>query len=242
MNAFKKTDLNKILFLDIETVPQESSFNNLDKETKELWEEKSKKFCRENLSAEEVYNRAGILAEFGKIICISAGYIKIINKKRQLRIKTFSSDNEKEILEGFTALVKKHFNKADTYMCAHNGKEFDFPYIARRCLINGVALPENIDTRNVKPWDVKHFDTLDLWRFGDFKNYTSLKLLTKILNIDSPKDDIDGSQVYKVYWEEKNLKRIVEYCQKDVIAVAQVFLKFREEKLLEKEEIVILEK
>ena len=155
-----------------------------------------------------------------------------------MRVKSFFGDDEKEILEGFKNLLDSHFNRNEHVLCAHNGKEFDFPYIARRMIIHRIELPNKLNLFGKKPWEIPHLDTMELWKFGDYKHYTSLKLLTSILGIPSPKDDIDGSEVAKVYYEEKNLDRIVTYCEKDTIAVAQLLLRFNNEELLEEFHIV----
>jgi len=216
-----------ILFIDIETVPQSPSMNLLDPRMQELWDKKSKFFRSAEETASEVYGRAGIYSEFGKIICISVGFIRELSPV-SFRLKSFFGNDEKELLKGFTAMLAKFSaTKKEPLLCAHNGKEFDFPYIARRMVINGMTVPALLDNAGKKPWEVHLLDTMDLWKFGDFKNYTSLELLTTILGIESPKDDIDGSMVAKVYYEDNDLERIVRYCEKDVLAVAQVLLRFR---------------
>jgi DNA polymerase elongation subunit (family B) len=233
-----QVNLDNVLFLDIETAPQNSSFDSLDENMKALWERKSASF-RKDLpeTPETLYARAGIYAEFGKIICISVGFVKKENKVNVLRIKSFFGDDEKKILQDFTALLDTFYNRKEALLCAHNGKEFDFPYIARRLLIHGLKLPMLLDIAGKKPWDVLLLDTMDLWRFGDYKSYTSLDLLAAVFNIPTPKDDIDGSMVGAVYWQEKNLLRIVSYCQKDVVTVVKVFLKFKLEPPLDDEHI-----
>jgi 3'-5' exonuclease len=213
-----------ILFLDIETVPAVSSYNMLDKPFQGHWDKKSKQFRGEEQKADEVYNRAGIYAEFGKIICISVGLIKEKNPF-SFRLKSFYGDDEKSLLSEFSAMLAKFSKNKEALLCAHNGKEFDYPYIARRMIINCMIIPDILDNAGKKPWEVKLLDTLDLWKFGDYKSYTSLDLLTAILNIPSPKDDIDGSMVARVYYDEQDIGRIVRYCEKDVLAVAQVLLR-----------------
>jgi 3'-5' exonuclease len=213
--------LENILFLDIETVPQKENWQDVSETTRELFEQKTLYQRKEELTAEDFYERAGIWAEFGKIICISVGFFTPNQKERQLRVKSFYEDDETQLLIEFKNLLESHFNRNEHLLCAHNGKEFDFPYIARRMIINRVELPKKLNLFGKKPWEIPHLDTMELWKFGDYKHYSSLKLLTSILGIPSPKDDIDGSEVAKVYYEEKNLKRIVEYCEKDTIAVAQ---------------------
>ncbi len=214
-----------ILFLDIETVPSSSSFDELDPVFQNLWEKKSKQFRTEDQSPADVYERAGIYAEFGKIICISVGLIKEKNPVR-FRLKSFYGDDEKALLTEFAVMLIKFSKNREALLCAHNGREFDYPYTARRMIINNVTIPDILDNAGKKPWEVKLLDTLDLWKFGDYKSYTSLALLTSSLGIASPKDDIDGSMVGGIYHNEHDIKRIVKYCEKDVLAVAQVLLRF----------------
>ncbi|SHI85470.1 hypothetical protein SAMN04488096_105110 [Mesonia phycicola] len=233
----KKLKLENILFLDIETVPEYEKFEELSKEKQQLWEDKSKYQRKEDFTPAEFYNRAGIWAEFGKIVCISVGYFTFKNQQRTFRTTTFQGEEQKLLIE-FKNLLGTYFNKPAHLLCAHNGKEFDFPYIARRMLIHGIALPEKLNLFGKKPWEVPHLDTLEMWKFGDYKNFTSLKLLTHILGIPSPKEDIDGSQVRDAFYVEKSIKRIVSYCERDVVAIAQIILKFRQEELLQKPEIV----
>ena len=230
--------LNNILFLDIETVPQEENWNSLSKTTQELFEQKTQYQRKEEFTAEEFYERAGIWAEFGKIICISVGYFVDVENDKQLRITSFFCDDEHKLLTDFKVLLDKHFAKKTNILCAHNGKEFDFPFIARRMIVHQIELPKKLNLFGKKPWEVPHLDTLELWKFGDYKHYTSLKLLTNILGIPSPKDDIDGSEVAKVYYKEKDIQRIVTYCEKDTIAVAQILLRFNNENLLKEENII----
>lgn len=232
-----KLNLENILFLDIETVPQTHYFSDLDDTSQQLWEVKSQYQRDEETSAEDFYPRAGIWAEFGKIICISVGYFKNHGDKRTFRVTSFHGD-ELKILQDFKNLIVSHFSQANHLLCAHNGKEFDFPYIARRMIIHGMDLPYKLNLFGKKPWEVPHLDTLELWKFGDYKTYTSLKLLTHVLGIPSPKDDIDGSQVYDVFYEKNDLDRIIVYCEKDTVAVAQILLRLRGEDLLVEDEII----
>lgn len=222
-----------ILFLDIETVPIEHRFKDLDDEWKSLWNKKSAWLQRDELTAEDVYDRAGIYAEFGKIICISAGVIRQIDGIKKFRVKSYFGDDERQILSEFADMLNAHFNDQNFYLCAHNGKEFDFPFIARRMIVNDIRLPELLQMAGKKPWEVTHLDTMQLWKFGDYKHYTSLALLTKLFNLPSPKNDMDGSDVARVYYEENDLPRIVKYCENDVLAVAQLYLKFGNHKLIE---------
>lgn len=214
-------DFSKILFLDIETVSQEKEFDMLSEQMQKLWAKKAEQLNRDNdeLTPADVYERAAIYAEFGKIICISVGFF---NGDR-FRLKSFYGHDEKTILNDFAAML----NRASfTTMCAHNGKEFDFPYIARRMMVNGIVIPDILQVAGKKPWETSFIDTMELWKFGDYKNYTSLELLCAILNIPTPKDDINGSEVGKVYWQENDLERIKTYCQKDVLAIAQLMRRY----------------
>ncbi len=226
-----------ILFLDIETVPQQTSFNDLDETAQQLWEQKTQYQRKDEFTAEEFYDRAGIWAEFGKIICISAGFFNLKGDLRNFRVTSFHGEEE-TILKDFKNLLESHFNRPHHLLCAHNGKEFDFPYIARRMIINGMTLPSKLNLFGKKPWEVPHLDTMELWKFGDYKTFTSLKLMAHVLGIPSPKDDIDGSQVRDVYYEEADTDRIIQYCEKDTVTVAQIFLKLRNEAILEDDEIL----
>ena len=228
-----KINFENVLFLDIETVPETEFYNDLSEEKQELFALKTQYQRKEEQTPEEFYEKAGIWAEFGKIVCISVGYfINFKTPDRKFRVTSFFGD-EVKILEDFKNLLDLHFNKPAHLLCAHNGKEFDFPYIARRMIIHQIKLPEKLNLFGKKPWEIPHLETMELWKFGDYKHYTSLKLLTSILNIPSPKDDINGSEVGGVYYKEKNIARIVTYCEKDTIAIAQLLLRFNNEPLIE---------
>jgi len=232
----KKLNLENILFLDIETVPETEYFSDLDETKQELWEAKSRYQRKEEFTAEEFYDRAGIWAEFGKIICISVGYFHFSGDIRAFRVTSFYGE-ETKLLKEFKNLLISHFSQSRHLLCAHNGKEFDFPYIARRMIIHGIELPYKLNLFGKKPWEVPHLDTLELWKFGDYKNYTSLKLLTNVLGIPSPKEDIDGSEVYGTYYKENDLDRIIRYCERDTVAVAQILLRLKGDPLLAESEI-----
>lgn len=233
--------LYHILFLDIETVPQHPSYEFMPFEWQALWNKKTEALLRnrEDETSESIYPRAGIYAEFGKIICISCGVLQGSGENKKMIIKSFAGDNEKLVLHEFSEMLKKWAGNEPRYLCAHNGKEFDFPYLCRRMIINGLPLPSTLNCSGKKPWEVPHLDTMELWKFGDFKSYTSLNLLAHTLGIPTPKDDIDGSRVWEVYWKEKNLPRIVSYCQKDVITVAQIYLRLNNDTLIATENIEI---
>lgn len=223
--------IEKVLFLDIETVPQVGNWQHLDEPTQNLWDKKTRLQRKDDFTAEEFYKqRGGIMAEFGKIICISVG---IIEKSEKIIIKSFYGDDEKQLLEEFGEIFNRP-KLRDVILCAHNGKEFDFPWIARRFLINGMHPPKPFQLFGKKPWEIQHLDTMELWKFGDYKSYVSLELLANVFGIPTPKDDIDGSMVASIYYIEKDLFRIVQYCEKDVLTLANVFRRMRQENLLQK--------
>jgi len=229
--------LSQFLFLDIETIPQVYKFADLSPEKKKLFEKKVRYRLNDENTVEDLYQQAGIWAEFGQIIVISVGFF-VKDDGSEFRMKSFASGDEKELLQNFSSLLNtKYFRRKDLKLCAHNGKEFDFPYIARRMIINGIELPEQLRVFGKKPWETSFCDTMELWRFGDHKHYTSLELLTHILDIPSPKTDIEGKDVARVYYEEKDLLRIRNYCENDVLAVAQIILRYMGKELLDKNNI-----
>jgi len=234
-------NFNNILFIDIETVSQFETYHHLSEDWKEMWDLKAGIINRnkEEETSETSYPRASIYAEFGKIICVSCGCIQGFGEDRKLVVKSYWGDNEIKLLTEFADMLQKWSGDAEKYLCAHNGKEFDYPYLCRRMVINGIEIPEALKISGRKPWEVRHLDTMEMWKFGDYKSFTSLKLLAKVLGIPSPKDDIDGSMVNSVYWVEKNLERIVEYCQKDVATLAQILLRFHCEPLIKPENISV---
>lgn len=230
-------NFEKILFLDIETVPMVPDYNQLPEKFKKLWDKKAERLKKEeNDTPDILYGRAGIYSEFGKIICISVGFMK----NREFRIKSFYGDDELILLKEFSELLEKYYNSRDHLLCAHNGKEFDYPYIARRMLINGLPLPGILNIAGKKPWEVAHLDTMELWKFGDYKNYTSLELLTAVFGIDTPKEDIDGSMVAEVYYNENDLERIVKYCQRDTLTVAQLLLCYLGKPKIKEQDIIFV--
>jgi len=239
MSALLALDLTKILFLDIETVPMVATYGELDDSLHQLWNDKAAKLASAEETPETLFERAGIYAEFGKIICISVGVFNLREGgKREFRLRSFFGDNEKILLQDFSDMLNRHFNRTDHILCAHNGKEFDFPYIARRMVINRLPVPKILDMVGKKPWEVQHLDTMELWKFGDRKSFTSLKLLTHVLGIPTPKTDIEGKDVARVYYVEKDLDRIERYCKRDTLAVAQVLLRFRNEEILTEDQII----
>ncbi len=235
--------IENLFLIDIETVSGVPNFHLLNDEWKELWTEKILKNLPSDTTAEDYYpKRAAILAEFAKVVCISTGYFKKENNQWQLRIKSFYSENEKQVLESFTKMLEQLHSKNSRWIfTGHNIKEFDIPFLSRRMLVNNITIPPYIDFQNMKPWDTPVLDTLHLWRFGDYKHYTSLKLLAATLGVPSPKDDIDGSKVGEVFWIEKNLERIAIYCQKDVATVGNVILRFKNLPLLTEEQIIFVD-
>lgn len=231
----EQLDLGNVLFLDIETVPQYPKYDDMDDRFKALWDKKAMRIKREEEETPvTLYPRAGIYAEFGKIVCISVGFFN----GAEFRVSSFYGKDEEKILRDFANMLNKFYDEPQFLLCAHNGKEFDFPYIARRMIVNKVHLPKLLNIAGKKPWEIQHLDTMELWKFGDFKNYTSLELLTALFGIPTPKDDINGADVWKVYWLDDDVERIKVYCQKDVISLAQLLKAYRLEPLLTDDQIV----
>jgi 3'-5' exonuclease len=233
-----KIDIGRVMCLDIETVSQQASWTELDERWKYLWAKKAQYLSKEPMPPEDLYERAGIYAEFGKIICISVGIFLRNGNEWQMKLKSFYGDNEALLLEEFGQMVSRWDADNNKLLCAHNGKEFDFPYIARRCLVNSVPIPHILDNAGKKPWEVCLLDTMELWKFGDFKSFTSLELMSAALNVPTPKDDINGSMVGEVYWKQKDLERIRIYCQKDVVTVGQLLLRFKNEPIMQEHQIL----
>jgi len=233
--------LKQLLFIDIETVPVQPEFKNLTIDLQKLFANKTRNY-KTDLPLDELYlQKAGILAEFGKIVCIGLGYLTGKNKDYQMRVTGIANEDEQALLKAFLKLLNKSFNNVNKFnFCGHNIKEFDIPYICRRILVKGLPLPEVLNISGLKPWEVNHVDTLNLWKFGDRKHYTSLNLLAHLLKIPTPKSDIDGSDVARVFWQDGDLNRIVRYCKKDVVTVAQVMMRFKQLPLLNENQIIIL--
>ncbi|TVR39415.1 MAG: 3'-5' exonuclease [Cryomorphaceae bacterium] len=232
---------DRILFIDIETVPQYYTFEELSPEMQQLWADKTRFFQqREEKTPDEVYERAGVYAEFGKVVCISMGYLHHTAGEKKFRVTSFSGKDERVLLEEFADLMSGRFSGSNYLLCGHNIKEFDIPYLCRRMLVLGIPLPDLLDLSGKKPWEVPHLDTLELWKFGDYKHYTSLNLLTHIFGIPTPKDDISGADVARVYYEEDDLEKIVRYCEKDVLAVAQLLLRMKGEPPIAEKNVVVV--
>ncbi|MCB0688174.1 MAG: ribonuclease H-like domain-containing protein [Saprospiraceae bacterium] len=235
-----------ILFIDLETVSNTSTFSQLHPRLQEHWAKKAQFVDRsrsegpleEEVVAQLYQDKAAIYAEFGKIVCISIGYLH--RTTQEFRMKSFSGHDEKRLLQEFVDLVSRYFYDPEEHLiCGHNIREFDIPYLCRRLVVHSLELPSILNLSGKKPWETMHLiDTMQLWKFGDFKNYTSLDLLAAVLDIETPKDDIDGSMVGRVYWEDGDLNRIATYCEKDVVTVAQVLLKMKGADLIAPEKIV----
>lgn len=236
---FLNLKMEDILFLDIETAPIVATFDDLPQKFKKLWEKKAELIKKNDSdqTADKLFDRAAIFAEFGKVVCISCG----VANGNEFRLKSYYCDDEKILLTEFAEMLNKRYSNDRFLLCAHNGKEFDFPYLCRRMLINGIELPYILNIIGKKPWETKHIDTMDLWKFGDYKHFTSLELLAAVFGIDTPKDDIDGSMVGHIYWVEKDLPRIAAYCQKDVLTIAQLLKRYMGMPLYRDTDIVIVQ-
>lgn len=232
--------LPNTLFIDIETATTAATYADLSERLQPLWAKKCRSLSRNNdLTEEETaamfIDRGAIYSEFAKVVCVSVGYLIGKSPDKKLRLKSFYGHEEQAVLQDLSDMLERHFNDLNKHcICGHNIKEFDIPFICRRMVINGVKIPTILDVAGRKPWEVGHLiDTMQLWKFGDYKNFTSLNLLTAIMDIPSPKDDIDGSEVGRVYHQENDLPRIVKYCEKDVITVAQLALRWAGRDLLQ---------
>jgi len=234
------TQLDKVLFLDIETVPETYRFSDVDPATAHLFELKNMRYKTDDKTFAQVYDeKAGIYAEFGKIVCISVGFVRSTATGRQIHIKSYFHDDEETLLRQFIRLLEDNYNTINHRLCGHNSKEFDIPFLCRRILINGLKLPNVLNLAGKKPWEIQHLDTMELWKFGDYKAYTSLALLCNIFKIPTPKDDISGADVARVYYEEEDLPRIARYCEKDVVALIQLFLRMNGEDMIHEGEVFI---
>lgn len=231
----------QLLLIDIETVPLYKSYDELPDKLKPLWDRKSLQINPDESNTANMFSeRAGIYAEFGKIICISLGYLIKKDSNYQLKVKTLASNDEKELLKDFIQICNKFFTQATMQFCGHNIREFDIPYICRRTLINRLDLPNILlDLQQKKPWENPMLDTLQFWKFGEYKNFVSVDLLATILEIESPKYDINGSDVARVYWQENDLDRIKNYCNRDIVTVAQILMRLIGKPLLAEDSIVM---
>lgn len=236
----KNVQLHDLLVLDLETVSQFATYQELDEEWQELWAKKAGAINNADVNAALVYDRAAIYAEFGKIVCIGLGIFHLVDGEINLKVKSISGHDEKAILLEFVELLNTHFNIEGKHrLVAHNGKEFDFPFLCRRMLIHGIEIPNILNITGKKPWEILHLDTMELWKFGDYKNYTSLNVLAKCFGIPSPKDDIDGSMVGHTYWQQNDLDRISVYCKKDIVTTAQILMKYKHLDLIAPDKIKI---
>lgn len=210
------------MVIDIETVPGFQNLAEAPEPIQKLWDKKTKTL-RGDQSVDKLYLRAGIYAEFGKIICLSMGVFTGQNQTTAFRVKSLYGENEYAILDEFKSILNSQ--PVTLVLCAHNGKEFDFPYLCRRMIVNRISIPEQLNIQGKKPWEIQHLDTLDMWKFGDYKHYTSLDLLSTVLGIPTPKNDLHGADVHRVYWEEGNILKIKHYCERDIIATAKILMR-----------------
>ncbi len=232
-NTRKENFFHKILIIDIETVPGKRNWNEVSEPLQKHWKHKSGLL---SLSEEEAHDpamsyaqRAGIYAEFGKIVCIGLGAIVQKGDTHILRMKALKNDNEIILLNDFCEIINNlNRQQRGIIFCGHNIKEFDLPYICRRLLIHGIPLPACLQLSGKKPWEILHEDTLELWRFGDYKHYSSLDLLANCLDVPSSKTTMDGSQVANAYWVENRLDDIANYCLQDIYTTTMVYLRLKE--------------
>lgn len=233
--------LRNVLFVDVETASAASDYHELEIRMQRLWDKKSLIYSAEgNYSTPELYyNKASLHAEFGKIIVISAAYFYLNDKQDLcLRVKAFDAPDERTLLEDFVELLKqKHFNSKALRLCAHNGKDFDFPYLSRRMLVNNIEIPDALDIMGKKPWEIQHLDTMDIWRFGERRETVSLETLAAIFGLPDYTAEMNNNQINDVYYKEKNLEKIASFSKKDVSITAQVYLKLNNIPLIDEQNI-----
>lgn len=249
MRILQNIRLEDFIFFDIETAPLTENLAELPEELQKLWIEKEgKAMARESEQSGEpvdpqhwYFNKAGLMAEYGRVVCIAVGFFHRGNDGLTFRVKTIGYPDEELVLEDFANLLDARFADLGRFrLCGHNIKNFDVPFLARRMLVNGVKLPAMLDTAGLKPWEMPYMDTMELWRFGDFRHYSSLKLLTAMFGIPTPKDDISGSDVGRVFWQDADLDRICEYCAKDVVAVGRLIQRWKGEKFVDDDQVKIV--
>ena len=236
-------NLEDILFLDIETVSAKQHFSELNQSMQALWSKKALWFQKPYTdNAESYFDRAAIYAEFGKVIVIGMGIIRPIpNGRRMMRVKAISGHDESTLLKEFADFISSKFDQENLHLCAHNGKEFDIPFLCRRLMINGLSIPSSLDIRDKKPWETNHIDTMQLWKFGDIKSFTSLELLSSTLGIETSKTDMDGSMVNSAYYHNGDLDKITQYCCRDVVVAAQVYMKLTGNDLIPQDNILFVD-
>jgi DNA polymerase elongation subunit (family B) len=239
---FRKKVRN-VLFVDLETIASHGAYEQLSPRMRQLWDKRAatirKRADYESFTTEELYyEQAGISAEFGRIVCIAFGAVYFNEQDEPaLKVSSLSGDDEREMLLAFKALLGR-YNQEQLVLCAHNGKEFDFPFLCRRMLLNGIELPRSLQLSGKRPWEILHQDTMELWKFGDYKSYTSLDLLAAIFDIPGSKIEMSGDQVTRVYYEENDLEKIGRYCREDVVVLAQLYLKMHLQPVVREENIV----
>lgn len=226
----KKEDLNNLLYFDVETAGKYESYEDLalqNPRLAKLWEKRAKYFRANTLGMEEmgdseIYSqKSGLEPEFGRVVCVSFGVWDGENH----RLTSFYGDNEQEILEKTAKIFSNAVSKG-MKICGHNIKMFDVPFLGKKMIFSGIDVPQNLLLWDKKPWEVPILDTAEFFSFGSWSHkFLGLDLLACSLGIESPKEDIDGSQVHNTFWGEKNYERIMEYCEKDVLTVMDVLKK-----------------
>jgi len=226
MRLLIKQNIEDILFFDVETAAATNNFDE-NHELYDAWAYDHLRNVEDSSELIELYNKtAPLYAEYGRIVTISIGAVR----GGELIIKSFSNEDEKVLLEEFNDSISKFANNK-TWLCGHNILDFDMPYIMRRCMANGVQLHLLFDTAHLKPWETSVFDTALLWKGTAWKKQ-SLASVIAALGLPSPKDDISGADVSRVFYEG-GIDKIVSYCEKDVFATVNLFRKLRYEKPLE---------
>lgn len=242
-DEFRKKAKN-FLLIDIETVCSVASYQQLPERMQLLWNKKAnslRKVDDDTSNADFFFQRGAIYSEFGKVVCIAFGaYFWNEKDEMSFKVKSFSGDDELRLLLEFKTLIEKYPSN-ELVLCAHNGKEFDFPYLCRRMLINNIPIPKVLQIAGKKPWEILHQDTMELWKFGDYKSYTSLDLMAAVFDLPGSKGEMSGDQVSRVYYEEKALEKISRYCREDVVVLGQLYLKLNSIPAVEAQNILRIE-
>jgi len=230
---YTQDELTGMLFFDLETASEHKNLEEL-REAKpkmaDLWAKRSdylrSRWPEDNADktdAELYDDKAALVPEFNRIVCVSFGRLTWEGLAPSMVIKSYYGSDEISILDGIENVASK-FTKYK--MTGHNIKRFDIPVMCKRLLINGYKLPPYLQVHNKKPWEMPFVDTSDAWSFGAWQEgFASLELIMTSLGLDSPKDDIRGEEVSGVFWENQEYTRIAKYCEKDVYSLAQALLK-----------------
>jgi uncharacterized protein YprB with RNaseH-like and TPR domain len=223
--------LEKLLFIDIETVGVQPDWESLKKSNLELsfvfenyidWFQKRFPEDADKPVGQMFVNRAALVPEFARIACVSVAFV---TDKGETKMQSFSNKNEKDLLQDVQKLLRR-VGELGFFLCGHNVKGFDIPMLAKRMIINGLLPPKILPGHDTKPWEIKALDTKELWQYGGYGTIASLELMCVSMGVESSKNmEVTGNKVHEAYWTNKDIKGIVEYCEKDVLVLIDVIKK-----------------